>query len=116
MFQFGKEIRRCSDDPEFTEVITKCQWNGEPTRNVRCIFSLAFSKFGITTKSAYHGSTLVLWQKLHVLRVWQVFNRLAEIKNAIQGQLQRAAFGTDHKVVANGGIPRERFANHPIDG
>ena len=116
MLQFGKELRRCSDDPEFTEVITKRQRDGKSTSHVRCIFSVTLSKFGIAPKSAYQGRTLVFWQKLHVLRVRQVFDGLAEIENAIQGELQRATFGADHKVIANRSVASESLADHPIDG
>ena len=42
--------------------------------------------------------------------------RLTNVENAIQGQLQRAAFGTDDKVVANGSVSCERLADHSIDG
>ena len=54
-------------------------------------------------------------KELHVLGVRQILDRLTQVEDAVERQLQRTAFGAHDQVVADRCVASERFADHAVN-
>ena len=114
--QFFKELRRRSDHAKLAKVIAQCKRDRVAAGDERCIATTALGKFWVATETLDHRRALFLVKELHVLGKGQVLDRLTEVVDAIERQLERTAFGrANHQVVSHRRVASERFANHAVD-
>ena len=108
-----EKVRRCTDDTKLTVIVAQRQRYRIAAGDKRLILAVFFAKRRIAPISRDHIGTLRGVKELHVLRVWKVLDRLAQVVNAVERQLQRTTLRTNHHVVSHLRVAGKRFTDDP---